>query len=158
MADYARRDALRDQRRRAESNRRLRTRRPVRGHVPSPTWAMEGQVTYERFFLPILVTLDPREEGDYPEYKRIVGVDGWVSNSAVAVSWAHNDGYLYENHAISVVGPNRVMFDGLSGRPEPFVIAYGEIGGEFIRPEILEEPAEPTFHLSCIAILETVPV
>lgn len=158
MADYARPgDHARNARSMAEQMRRQRTGRPRRGHVPSPTWVMEGQITMDRFFPPALITLDPVSEGDYPEYKRIVAVDGWLSIGSCTINWRANDNYFYEGHAIEG-GTKRVVLDGQGGRPEPYIIENGDFGGEFIAPEIAEEPPFDAFHLSCIIIVEVVPI
>lgn len=153
MAYFARNDAIRAERARREVMRRLTTNRPRRAHVPSPTWTMEGQITMERYFPPALVTIDPVSDDAYPEHKQVVAVDGWLSVAGpVTISWRHNTGYFYENHEIEG-GSNRVVL------PEPFLIENGELyGGEFLQPEIIAVPAFACFHLSCIAIIETVPI
>lgn len=153
MADYARRDYLRDQRRRAESNRRLRSRRRLRGGAPALAFAYEGRITLERAFLPQLVTIDPNGDGDYPEYKRIIGVDAELLEGSVEISWLSDSaGYFYENHVITPAVSNRQML------AEPFVIDSALEFGERIRIVLLEEPVTPSFHLVCWPLFETVPV
>lgn len=154
MADYARKgDQARWMSSQSRQTRRLRTARPRRGHVAGPTFIAQGQITMDTFFPPKLVTIDPVSEGDYPEHKQIVAVDGWLSvGGPVMVSWSYNEGYFYEEHEISG-GSNRIVL------PEPFLIENGDtFGGEWIRPVIAEEPAFDCFHIALTPIIETVPV
>ena len=90
------------------------------------------------------------EDGDYPEYKQIVAVDGRTAAGEVTVSWQHNTGYFHTGHTI-VSGNSRVVL------PTPFIIENDvTLIGQFIRPEIEEEPAVPTSDLLCIAIVDGV--
>ncbi len=164
MADYARRgDQAQWMANQARQTARMRTARPRRGAMPALSWAMEGPITLDRFFLPTMNTIDPLGDGVYPEHKQIVAVDGWLhSGGNVLISWQANDSYFYEEHLI-VVGEsgqgNRIWFDGQDGRPTPFIIENGDVfSGEFPRPEIQEEPAFPALHLACFALYETVPI
>lgn len=156
MTLYARDDdGARNQWRLQRNLNRQRTRRPLRGHVPSPTWVIEGAITLSRFIPPAHITIDPVSHGDLPEHKQIVAVDGWShSGGDVLISWQHNTGYFLENHLIvGGEGSNRVVL------PDPYIIEYeGGFGGEWIRPEIQEEPEVPSLHLSLVVIVEAVPV
>lgn len=155
MSDYPRRDALKEQRRRAVNIWRAKTTRKLRGGVPAPGWSWFGPVTLDTYFSPQLVTLDPREVGDYPEYKRIVGFDGWLLSGSVEVSWASYELGTYIKTGHDIVGgagiTNRVMLD------EPYVITYGVRGGELIQPLITDVEGDAQ-HLSCIFLVETVPI
>jgi hypothetical protein len=144
----------------SEQLRHLRTARPKRAHVKTLSFIMEGGITLDRVFPPALVTIDPASS-DYPEYKRIVAIDGWLSTGGpVIIDWFSNDGTFYSGHEITTTpGTNRVLFDGLSGRPEPVLIENGDtLGGEFLQPIISDEPVDTAIHLSCMVIIETVPV
>lgn len=149
MADYARRgDQSRDSRRNAESVRRLRTRRPLRGHVPSPTWVVSGTITTDIYLPPALVAIDPHSGGDYPEHKQIIAFDAFLQSGLVTLNWKSNDGYIYTGHNVES-GTNRLVLD------EPFLIENGAFGGEWIQPEI--DDATGAANLSCVFIVETVP-
>lgn len=159
MADYYRQgDQARSARSQAESIRRLRTRRPRDTNVPSLGWHLYGQVTLDWVFIPQPVALDAGLNGA-PEHKQIVAIDGWLSASEVTLDWEHNSGYFYEGHVISGGSGNRIVFDGQSGRPDPFIIENGDVyGGEWLRPVVAEEPAFPAFLLCAAVFIETVPV
>lgn len=155
--DYPRRDAVRAQRARYEAQRRIRTSRPRRGGLPFITWAMEGLITLDRFFLPHPATIDPLQEGYLPEYKQILAIDGWLhAGGDVTISWQGNDDYFYLNHLIVAGGfgnANRIWLD------EPFIIENGEtFGAESVRPEIQLEPEYPAANLACYALYEVIPV
>lgn len=160
MADYARPgDVARGHRSLQEQMRRIKTRRPLRGHVPSPTWQMYGGVTLGTVFLPALITIDPVSEGDYPEHKQIVAVDGYSTGGGdVEISWQDNTGYFYEGHIIlGGSGSNRVVL------PEPYIIENWpgtgfDYGGQWIRPSVQAEPAFPVSEIALVAIVEVVPV
>lgn len=156
MADYARRgDQAQWMRNQAEQTRRMRTARPRRGGIPAPAFTKEGIITVDRVFAPCLFTVEPDFGSDLPEHKQIVGFDGWLGNGAsVTITWASNEGFIHEGHVISGssgAGGNRVVLD------EPFIIENGIYGGEFIQPQITAVEFSP-IDLSCIVIIETVPI
>jgi hypothetical protein len=146
MSDHARRDPLRDQRRKAEGNRRLRTRRPIRGHVPSPAFVFEGEATVGRIaYAPVVI--DPSGDGDYPEAKRIVGLLAKVQAGACTVQWSYNDAVFEASHLINDGESNTVML------AEPLVLeAVG-----WIEALILTVSGAPN-TLACAYMTETVPV
>ncbi len=156
MADYARRgDQAQWMRNISEQARRLKTARPRRGGAPAPGWAWYGDVTLDTFFPPQLLTIDPVDEGEYPEYKRIVGFDGWLLTGSVEVAWYSEElgTPILSSHDIVAGGGigNRVMLD------EPYIIENGVRGGEMIQPYVLGITGTPR-HLTCTFIVETVPV
>ena len=158
MADHYRRgDQARSSRTQAERMRRVLTGRPRDTNVPSLGWHVYGAVTLEWVFIPQPVALDAGENGE-PEHKQVVAIDGWLSTSTVTLNWQHNTGYFYEGHTISGGSGNRIVFDGQSGRPDPFIIENGDYGGEWLRPEVAEEPESPAFYLCAAVFIETVPV
>lgn len=158
MLSPKRGDIARLARSHAEQLRHLRVQRPKRNHIKTLSFEMEGQITLARFRGPALVTQDPFDVGEAPEFKQIIAVDGFLETGEILISWQHNGGYFCENHAVS--GPrNRVLFDGLSGRPEPFIIETEAVDlGEHIRWELTEEPAFPAYNFVGYVIFQTVPV
>lgn len=137
--------------------RRVTTTRPKRAHVKTLSFVKGGQITLATFFVPAKVTIDPVEH-DHPEHKQVVAIDGWLSSGEVTISWQHNTGYFYEDHVIAG-GTNLIVFDGLGGRPDPFLIESDDIyHGEFLRPEVQEEPALASFEIGLYVTIETVPV
>lgn len=145
MSDYPRSDAIRAHRRQLEAQRRLRTRRPLKHHVASPTWQWFGLVTNDSYFLPKKIADDPLGDGDYPEWKAIFFVDGWLSvGGPVVINWRWNDGYFYEGHEISG-GSNPIEID------PPFVIENDDVHGQWIQPEIVDVPDFPSYHLAASA-------
>lgn len=155
-------DDARLQRSQLEQMRRVWTGRPRDTNVPSLGWHCYGQVTLAWTFLPQPVGLDAGEN-DEPEHKQVVAIDGYLETEGVDVilDWAHNGGTFYNGHTIVAGGQgttNRKVFDGLSGRPDPFIIENGDLGGEWIRPVVAEEPDVPAFLLCAVVFIETVPV
>lgn len=157
MAGYARRSAIRSARAQQESIRRLRTRRPRNWHVASPGWS-EQNITLATVFTPHLVTVDPMGQGDYPQHKQIVAVDGWHNGGGdVHLAWEYNTGYFLDEHILlGGSGSNRVYLE------EPFIIHppnFGVFGGQFIRPEVIEEPEFPVpGPIGVYFIVETVAI
>ncbi len=156
MSDYSRRgDQAQWMRSISEQVRRSRTARPRRGGVPAPGWAWHGAVTLDTFFPPQLLTIDPVDEGEYPEYKRIVGFDGWLLGGSVTVTWYSEElgTPIYVGHTIVGAGgiANRVMLE------VPYIIENGSRGGEMIQPLVTAVSGSPE-HLTCSFIVETVPV
>jgi hypothetical protein len=157
MAYFARSDAVRAERSRREVMRRVTTTRPKRAHVKTLSFVKSGQITLATFFIPGKVTTDPVEH-DHPEHKQVVAIDGWLSVGEVTISWQHNLGYFYEDHVISG-GSNPIVFDGREGRPDPFLIERDEVfHGEFLRPEVQEEPAIESYEIGLYVTIETVPI
>lgn len=155
-------DLARMQRNQLERMRLVWTSRPKDTNVPSLGWHCYGQVTLAWEFLPQPIGLDAGEN-DEPEHKQIVAIDGYLKTEGVdvVVDWAHNTGTFYNGHVITAGeqgAANRTVFDGLSGRPEPFIIQNGDRGGEWAKPVIAEEPELPAFLLACVVFVETVPV
>jgi hypothetical protein len=157
VAYFARSDAVRAERARREAMRRVTTTRPRRAHHKTIGFVDRGQITLATFFVPQKVTIDPAER-DHPEHKAIVAIDGWLSTGVVTVSWQHNTGYFYEGHVISG-GSNPIVFDGLEGRPTPWLIENGEtFHGEFLRPEVQEEPESDAFSIGLYITIDNIPV
>lgn len=149
MADYARPGGqARWMRSQGEQIRRLRTRRPLRGHVPAPTWALLGEIP-EATMPPLFIPVDPFSEGDYPEYKRIVAVDGRLESGSVTINWFWDGDWFYEGHVITPGGDNRIEL------PTPYIID-GTDGGEWIGPDVVDSTSGVT--LSATIIVETVPI
>lgn len=161
MAPYARRDAARAAREREAKLHRVRIARPKRGGVPALGFAMYGQITLATTFVKQVLAIDPLGESYLPEHKQIVGVDGWLSVGEVTVSWTWNDGIFYPDHVITAGeegASNRIMFDGRSGRPTPFIVEIEALlQGEWIRPEVSEEPGSMSFDINCVPLIESVP-
>lgn len=156
MAYIAQRDPVRAERARREAMRRIQSRRPLNAHVKTLSFVRGGQITLATFFVPAKVTMDPGGH-NLPEWKAIVAVDGWLSIGEVTVSWQHNTGYFYEDHVISG-GSNPVVFDGVAGRPHPYIIEVDDIfHGEFLRPEVQEEPEVDSFEIGLYITLDTIP-
>lgn len=157
MADYARRpNAAHDTRTLSESNRRLRTRRPRAGHAPSPAWVMEGEINSDRFFPRAPVRINPSGNEDYPEFKAIVGFEGFLESGSVVIDWWANYAAtyeaIYEGHTIDASNAvNRVLLDvsyivdgAMSGR------------GVWIQPR-LSSIDTGSMHLSCVYLVEIDP-
>lgn len=158
MAYLPRNDAVRAERARREVMRRVTSARPRRAHVKTLTFREPGEITLATFFEPAEIAINPRGDDNRQEYKRIVAVNGWGSSGEVLISWQYNTGYFFENHMVSGNVGNRVVFDGLGGRPEPFIIEESELyGGEWIRPEVQEEPVFPASNFSFSFTVETIP-
>lgn len=145
MADYARPgDQARWARSTAEQVRRLRTRRPLRGTVPAPTFIIEGEITTDIVLPPKLIV---SEGGPYPEFKQIIGFDGWLGTGGpVTISWHSNAGAIYTGHEING-GSNPIVLD------EPFIVE----GREWIQIQITAA-APGSYTLSCASIAEMVPI
>lgn len=161
MADYARPgNSARAARTQAESIRRLRTRRPLNGHVPAPTFGMEGPVSSARKFARSFVTLDPGGDGDYPEHKQIIAFHGYLDgdsagDATATIQWTGNDEIIAgaESHIILSQTVNWLYLD------EPYIINTDTYGGVWIRPEILSTlSVDADATLSCAFVIETVPV
>ncbi len=146
MAYYARSgDSVRTGRSQAHQMRRQRTLRPRRGGIPAPTFIIAGEVTTDILMPPKLIV---SEGGDYPEFKQIVGFDGWLSiGGPVTVNWYSNSSALLLGHEI-IGGSNPVTL------AEPFIIE----DREWIKMEIADTTAFPCFTLAAAIILEVVPV
>ncbi len=154
MADYARRgDQAQWMRNQAEQMRRMRTARQRRAHVKTLTFREPGEITFVTFFEPCEIAINPAGSRDYPEHKQIVAINGWGNTGEVTVNWQHNTGYFYEGHVVSGGTGNRIIL------PEPFLIEEDpDFGGEWIRPEIAEEPAFTAANFSFSFTVETVPI
>ncbi len=154
MTLYPRRgDAARDARRNAEGVRRLRTGRPRTGNVYTLNFVWAGLLPSnptDMLIPPALITIDPIGEGDYPEYKRIIGFDGWILGEAT-LKWMSNSSNIVVDHVISGGSGNRYMLD------EPFIIENGAFGGEFIQPEVLDLFPSSSY-LTAMCLIETVPI
>lgn len=145
----------------AKQLRHERTARPKRAHVKTLGWLTYGALDADTLFIPQLVTIDPADD-DYPEYKQVVGVDGWLGAGGPAeVTWQYNTGLFLTGHVITAGqqgASNRVMLDGLSGRPDPFIIENGATyGGEFLGP-VMYTPGSGSTDMGLYLIIETVPV
>ncbi len=155
MTLYARRgDAARTARRDGESIRRIRTGRPRVGHVYTLNFVWAGTLPTnptDMLIPPALITIDPVGDGDYPEYKQIIGFDAWIIGEAT-LKWMSNSGNIVVDHLISGGSGNRYMLD------EPFIIENGPFfGGEFIQPEVLD--LFPTSRdMTAMCLIETVPI
>lgn len=154
MSDYPRRDALKDQRRRAANIWRAKTTRKLRGEAPTITWVLEGPITTGRFGCYKSICLDPLGEGDYPQYKRIVGVEGALDAGTVTIHWGSDNGT-----GISLDVPSQEIagVGNYYELPVPYVIGNGTYGREWFWFTIQSVEDEPR-NLSCELILETVPV
>lgn len=128
----------------------LRIQRPRNSHVKTLNFEKEGPITFERFFSPALVTIDPLDSGQVVEHKRIIAVAGWLNEGEVIISYQHNSGYFFENHVITG-GFNYQELE------EPFIIGNGLYKGEYLRPEIQEEPVGAA-NLMCMIVIETSPI
>jgi hypothetical protein len=150
MADYARRgDSARTQSSHGRQLRRLRTKRPLAGHVPSPTWVMEGAIDGDRVFPPAPVLIDPGGDGVYPEFKQIIAFDGWLSTGEVGIDWFDNATQIGSTHTITAGGvDNRLVL------ADPWIV--DGVVNSWIRPVIAAVTGSP-LHLSCVYIIETVP-
>lgn len=144
----------------------IRTSRPLRGSTPTPCFQWYGAVNLELAFLPVKVRIDPVGDGDLPEHKAIVAVDAfqfhdvdtvwnWQSSGTPGIPAA---GYFFEGHVISGGDGNRVVFDGQGGRPEPFIIENGDYEGQWIRPEIQEEPPFTVIGITLAFEVRSIPV
>lgn len=156
MAGYARRSAVRQARQQQEAQRRLRTRRPRNWHIASPGWIVYD-IDLSYVFIPHLVTVDPMGQGEYPQHKQIVAVDGYSTGGGdLNLAWQHNTGYFVDEHIIvGGSGSNRLYLD------EPFVIHppdFGVYGGQFIRPEVQSEPTVAIPAVGVYFIVETVAI
>jgi hypothetical protein len=151
MADYARRgDSARTQSSHGRQLRRLRTKRPLAGHVPSPTWVMEGAIDGDRVFPPAPVLIDPGGAGVYPEYKQIIAFDGWLSTGEVGIDWRDNSSIINTvTHTITAGADNRLVLT------DPWII--DGVVNSWIQPVIVAVTGSP-MHLSCVYIIETVPI
>ncbi len=129
----------------------IRVQRPRNSHVKTLNFEKEGPITMDRFFSPALVTIDPKDSGQVVEYKRIIAVAGWLNVGEIDISWETNGSYFFENHHISG-GLNYQELD------DPFVISNESTMGQFIRPELLEEPPFPAFNFTGMVIIETSPI
>lgn len=129
----------------------VRVQRPRNAHVKTLNFEKEGPITLDRFFAPALVTIDPLINGQVVEYKRIIAVAGWLGSGSVTISYLHNSGYFFEGHVITG-GFNYQELE------EPFVIGNGAVKGEYLAPELQEEPDLPAFNLTCMVIIETSPI
>jgi hypothetical protein len=161
MADHYRPgNSARSQRALAESNRRLRTRRPLNHHAPNLAFAMIAPFLVDAAFrefpwLPVL--LDPGDEGDFPEFKQIIGFQGKIGSGSVAVTWEVDDLTIVgaEEHIISAgSSPNRLDL------AQPYLFANNDDGqAEWLRPVFTAvEDVTAGSPLSCTPIFETVPV
>lgn len=149
MADYAQRgDSARTQANHGRQLRRLRTRRPLAGHVPSPTFIMEGLVTGDRVFPPAPVLIDPGGDGVYPEFKQIIAFDGFLSDGSVDIDWFDNATQIGTTQTITAGADNRLTLD------DPWIV--DGVVQSWIRPTIVGA-AGGAQHLSCVYIIETVP-
>ncbi len=129
----------------------LRVQRPRNSHVMTINFEKEGPITFDRFFSPALVTVDPRTTGQVPEHKQVIAVAGWLNSGEVVMSYQHNTGYFFENHVIS----GGFNYEELE---EPFVVQNGFFKGEYVRPELQEEPDIPSYNLVCMVIIECSPI
>jgi hypothetical protein len=153
MTLYARRgDAARATRRDSEALRRQRTGRPRIGHVYTLNFVWAGEMPSnptDMLIPPALITIDPSGEGDYREFKQIIGFDAWLRGE-VTLKWMHNLGDIHTGHAISGGSGNRVMLD------EPYIIENTIFLGQFIQPEVTAI-ADTGGEMTAICLIETVP-
>ena len=159
MADYAHdADFGRFNRNQAESNRRIRTRRPLNDQVPVLGWHIEGEITATRVFGPYPL----RVHVDVPEHKQLLGFDAWLEGGdSVTINWqAYTLGVgtvdLVAEHVInSGITDNEVIM------PEPFIVSGGGEEGvpskSWIRPVYVEAGAYVP-PLCLYMIVQTVPI
>jgi hypothetical protein len=149
MAGYARRpDSARTLQTVHRQLRRQRTKRPRRGHSPSPTFIVAGEITLDTFIPPKLIVVDPLGNGALPEYDRIVAVDGWCGTGGVTVTWVAESAIFHSGHEVS----------GTSNREEleePLVL---EDGSMWVQPQIATVDEFGAFNISLAVLLETVPL
>ena len=151
MADYARQgDAARTLASHARQIRQLRVRH-LTGHVPSPAFIMEGPITVGRVFPRAPVIIDPLGTGAFAEFKQIVAVDGdLISGGSVTIEW-WDTGVEIATAATTITAgtDNRLTL------AEPWVIDPAATA--WVQPVIVDVSGSP-LHLSCVFVVETVPI
>lgn len=153
MAYFARSDAVRAERARRESMRRVRTTRPRRGGIATVAFRLEGAINADRRFGRYLFLIDPRNEAVRPEFKVILGFDGMLDAGELTVAWIHSalgaitwieGGAVVSDHVITPGGNNRVWLD------TPVILE----NGEWLRPEISVGPPAGTMDVTADAMFE----
>lgn len=139
----------------SEAVRRQKTQRPRRGGAKTFTIHVYGDIDIGTYVLPTKVMLD--ETDDYPEHKQIVAVDAVLVTGSLTMSWSSLSlGEFYAGHDVTGDGAdNFVLFDGLGGRPEPFLIENASRFGEFIS---IEFSAGTGADLAASFTVQTTPV
>ncbi len=159
MAYYARKSsAARAWASQAEQVRRVRSKRPLIGDVPALAWGLEGDITFDRFFVPQRVTNDPRGLDERPTWKRIVAVEAYLFGGELDLAWNSNN----EESLLGVQIPIQTV-SGITNYfelEEPYVITNGSIRGELFWPSIadINESVGTPIHLSATLYVDVVPV
>lgn len=154
MSDYARRgDQAQWMANQSRQMRRVRTARPLRGGAPSLSWHITGGVTGGMAIGKHPVSLDPTEEGEVPEYKTIVGFDGYVVDGGdVTIAWESLDSGIFSPDIELTVNPNRVLL------AEPYIIENEPDQAEWIGPTIIADPIQPTDYIVCALVFNRTPI
>lgn len=151
-------DMLKDNRAKGRSIGRLQTRRLLNSHAPNLAFALQGPLSVDSKFPWLWVALDPGGQGDYLEYKHIIGFEGKIDSGAVEVSWYADDLVIAgsEGHVIdSANTSNRLNLDV----DMPYIFSNSADGGEWLRPVFTTvSGTADDVMLSCVPIFETVPV